>query len=112
MAMARVLVSEADLDVSRLLAVLVERLGHETVVLASVDSRIPPRADLMLLEPDSPACLEQARIARAESPGLPVISLSLIPAGGEFLSESPLEFLPKPFTIDQLRAVVERSCRT
>ena len=112
MAMARVLVSEADLDVRRLLAVLVERLGHEAVVLGSDDGRIPPHADLMLLEPDSPRCLEHARIARAESPGLPVISLSLIPAGGEFLSDGPLEFLPKPFTLDQLRKVVERTCRT
>jgi DNA-binding NtrC family response regulator len=112
MAMARVLVSEADLDVRRLLAVLVERLGHEAVVLTSVDSRIPPQADLMLLEPDSATCLEHARIARAESPGLPVISLSLLPDGGEFLSDGPLEFLPKPFTLEQLRAVVERSCRS
>jgi DNA-binding NtrC family response regulator len=109
MTTARVLVSEADPDVRRLLAALVERLGHEALVLGSADSKIPPEADLMLLEPDSTTCLEHARTARTDSPGLPVISLSLIPSGGEFLSEGPLQFLPKPFTLDQLRTVVERS---
>jgi DNA-binding NtrC family response regulator len=109
MATASVLVCEADPDVRRLLAVLVERLGHEAVVLASAASGIPPQADLMLLEPASTTCLEHARIARVESPGLPVISLGLIPEEGAFLSEGPLEFLPKPFTLDQLRAVVQRS---
>jgi CheY-like chemotaxis protein len=106
MAMASVLVSEADPDVRRLLAVLVERLGHEAVVLGP-GVGIPPRADLMLLEPGAPACLEHARAARAGAPGLPVISLNLIPAGGEFLSEGPLEYLPKPFTLEELRAVVQ-----
>jgi CheY-like chemotaxis protein len=108
MAMASVLVSEADPDVRRLLAVLVQRLGHEAVVLGP-GVEIPPRSDLMLLEPGSPACLEHARAARAGSPEMPVISLDLIPDGGEFLSEGPLEYLPKPFTLEQLRAVVQRS---
>jgi CheY-like chemotaxis protein len=108
MEMASVLVSEADPDVRRLLVVLVERLGHEAVVLGP-DVVAPARADLMLLEPGSPMCLEYARTARAASPNLPVISLNLVPDGGEFLSEGPLEYLPKPFTVEQLRAVLHRA---
>lgn len=108
MATASVLVCEADPDVRRLLAVLVERLGHEAVVLGP-SVGIPPHADLMLLEPGSAICLEHARAARAASPDLPVISLNLIPEGGEFLSEGPLEYLPKPFTLDDLRSVVQHS---
>src|SRR5207244_4362195 len=77
-AMARILVSEADPDVRRLLIVLVERLGHEAIVL-DPDVVVPPRADLMLLEPDSPACLEEARLARAYFPELPVLCLNVLP---------------------------------
>jgi DNA-binding NtrC family response regulator len=105
---ANVLICEADPDVRRLLAVLVGRMGH-TVVVPGPDVAVPPRADLMLLEPESPACLEHARAARAGSPDLPVVSLNLVPAGGEFLFEGPIEYLQKPFTVEQLRAVVQRT---
>ena len=48
--MAKILVSEADPDVQRLLTVLVRRLGHEAVVI-DPDVAVPPRADLLLAEP-------------------------------------------------------------
>lgn len=111
MEVASVLVCEADPDVRRLLTVLVGRMGHKALVL-DPGVAIPPEADLMLLEPESEVCLEHARAARADSPDLPVISLNLVPAGGEFLFEGPLEYLQKPFTIEQLRAVVERTLGT
>jgi hypothetical protein len=47
--MAKILISEADPDVRRLLIVLVRRLGHEAVVI-DPDGGVPPRADLMLAE--------------------------------------------------------------
>ena len=106
--MASVLVCEADPDVRRLLAVLVGRMGHTAIVLGP-DVAAPPRADLMLLEPESPACLEHARAVRTALPDLPVISLNLVPEGGDFLFEGPLEYLQKPFTVEQLRAVVQRT---
>jgi hypothetical protein len=59
--MAKILVSEADPDVRRLLIVLVRRLGHEAVVI-DPDGRVPPRADLLLAESGTLA------------PELPVIS--------------------------------------
>ena len=49
-AMAKILVSEADPDVRRLLTVLVRRLGHEAVVI-DPGVAVPPRADLLLAEP-------------------------------------------------------------
>ena len=106
--MASVLVSEADPDVRRLLVLLVERLGHEAVVLGP-DVRVPPRGDLLLLEPSSPECLAHARAARDVSPKLRVISLNMVPPEGAFLTEGPLEYLPKPFTVEQLRTVVQRA---
>ena len=52
--MAKILVSEADPDVRRLLIVLVRRLGHEAVVI-DPDVEVPPRADLLLAEPGTHA---------------------------------------------------------
>jgi CheY-like chemotaxis protein len=103
--MARILVSEADPDVRRLLVVLIERLGHEAIVLGP-DVAVPPHADLMLLEPGAPACLEDARLARTYFPELPILCLNSLPAAGEFLRRGPLRYLPKPFTLDCLRAAV------
>ena len=108
MTTASVLVSEADPDLRRLLVLLVERLGHQAIELDD-GVAVPPRADLMLLEPGSPASIEQARAARAGSPTLPVISLNLVPDGGEFLFDGPLEYLPKPFTVEQLRTALQRT---
>jgi CheY-like chemotaxis protein len=46
--MASILVSEADPDVRRLLVLVIERLGHEAIVLDR-DAEVPPRTDLVLL---------------------------------------------------------------
>ena len=81
--MAKILISEADPDVRRLLAVLVGRLGHEAVVI-DPDVAVPPRADLLLLEPGR-------RSARTSAPDLPVI------------------WTRKPFTIAQMRMQILRS---
>jgi CheY-like chemotaxis protein len=108
MTTASVLVSEADPDLRRLLVLLVERLGHHAIELGD-GMAVPPRADLMLLEPGSPSSIEQARAARADSPALPVISLNLVPDGSEFLFDGPLEYLPKPFTVEQLRTALQRT---
>lgn len=78
--MAKILVSEADPDVRRLLIVLVRRLGHEAVVL-DPDVAVPPRADLLLAEP--------GRFARTHLPELPVVYTS------------------KPFTVSQMRTRIE-----
>jgi hypothetical protein len=77
--MASILLSEADPDVRRLLVVLLERLGHEAIVLEGGVST-PPSADLMLLEPSEPTRLEQARAIREQRPSLPVVCVSVLPA--------------------------------
>ena len=48
--MASIYLSEADPDVRRLLVVLLDRLGHEAIVLGG-GTATPPPADLLLLEP-------------------------------------------------------------
>jgi hypothetical protein len=81
--MAKILISEADPDVQRLLSVLVRRLGHEAVVIGP-DVAVPPRADLLLVEPGR-------RFARTRVPDLPVI------------------WTRKPFTVAQMRMQILRS---
>ena len=109
--MAKILVSEADPDVRRLLVVLIERLGHEAIVLEP-DVVVPPRADLLLVEPESTTGLEHARLVRAYFPDLPVLCLNALPAAGSFLTRGPLGYLQKPFTVDVMRATVQHALGT
>jgi DNA-binding response OmpR family regulator len=104
--MASILLSEADPDVRQLLVVLLERMGHKPIVLDE-DTSVPPSADLLLLEPGSPQRLEQARVACALDPELPVVCVSALPTEVRFLTRGPLSYLQKPFTFAQLHATVE-----
>lgn len=106
--MARVLLSEGDPDVRRLLVLLLERLGHDVAILDGT----PPEAsacDLLLLEPASRSGLEHARLVRDAQPELPIICVSVLPPEAEFLSLGPLEYLAKPFALNELRDVVDRT---
>jgi DNA-binding response OmpR family regulator len=104
--MASILLSEADPDVRRLLVVLLERLGHEAIVLEA-GVATPPPADLMLLEPSAPARLDQAREIRAQQPDMPVVCVSVLPPEARFLKLGPLAYLTKPFTFNELNTVIE-----
>ncbi len=106
--MAKILVCEADPDVLRLLVLLLERLGHEAIVLDPAVA-VPPRADLLLVEPESPVCLEHARLVRAYFPELPVLALNALPEAASFLTRGPIGYLQKPFTVDELRTTVQRA---
>lgn len=87
---ASVLISEAEPDVRRLLVLLVERRGHAAVAF-DPNAAAPPHADVLLLDPDAPSGPEQARLVRARYPDVAVV------------------FLPKPFSPDQLDALLERA---
>jgi CheY-like chemotaxis protein len=103
---ATILVSETDPDVRRLLVVLIERLGHKALVL-DPDVAVPPRADLLLVEPESTTGLEHARLVRAYFPDLPVLCMNALPEAGSFLTRGPLGYLQKPFTVDVMRSTVQ-----
>jgi hypothetical protein len=105
---ASVLISEVEPDVRRLLTVMVERLGHEAIVLEA-DVVVPPRADLLLVEPLARPGLEHARLVRAFFPELPVLCLNPLPENAGFLGRGRTRFLPKPFTLDQLGTALAAS---
>ena len=104
--MASVLVSEVDPDVRRLLVLLLERLGHTASVLRA-DAAVPPRADVLVVDPIARSSVEHARLLRAVSPELPILCLNPLPADAGFLGNGPTTFLPKPFTPEQLAAALE-----
>lgn len=104
--MASVLVSEADPDVRRLLVLLLERRGHVVSVLRA-DVVIPPRADVLVVDPIGRSSVEQARLVRASFPDLPVLSLNPPPADAGFLDRGPTTFLPKPFAPEDFAAALD-----
>jgi hypothetical protein len=106
-ALASVLISEVEPDVRRLLVLLVERRGHAAVAL-DANVVVPPRADVLLVDPVDPTSVEHARLVRALFPELPVVCLNPLPKAAGFLGEGPTYFLLKPFAPDQLDAVLQR----
>ena len=104
--MASILVSEVDPDVRRLLVTLVERLGHQASVLQD-DVVVPPRADVLVVDPIAPSGVEHARLLRAHFRELPVLCLNPVPDDAGFLGHGPTAFLPKPFTPDRLAAALD-----
>jgi len=108
--MASILVSEADPDVRQLLIVLMERRGSSAIALDR-NVEIPPRGDLLLLEPATGWCVEQARLARLFFPELPIICMGLRPEGADFLRDGTVVYLEKPFTVEALEAAVAVALR-
>lgn len=100
-AMARVLVSEVDPEVRRQLVRVIERLGHEAAVL-SEGSPVPPRADVLVVDPVHRQGVEHARLVRAFFPELPVLCLNPLPESAGFLGRGPTAYLPQPFGRAQL----------
>jgi hypothetical protein len=105
MASSRVLISEVEPDTRRLLALLIERLGHEPIVLRD-DVVVPPPADVLLVEPRSRTGLQHARLVRAFFPELPLICTSPLPDDAGFLGRGPVVSLPRPFAREDLEAAL------
>lgn len=103
--MASVLLGEANPNLSRLFATLLERLGHEVIVMGG-GSAVPPPADLLLLEPACPHFLDQARMAREHNRELPIVYMSKPPPDARFVTLGPNAYLTKPFTIDGLDTAI------
>jgi hypothetical protein len=100
MASSKVLISEVEPGVRQLLVALLERLGHETIVLRA-DIVVPPRADLLFVDPLARTGLEQARLVRAFFPEMPIVCLNGLPDNAGFLGRGPTVFLA-PDALEEL----------
>jgi DNA-binding response OmpR family regulator len=105
---ASILISEVDPDVRRLLTVLVERQGHVAAVLRA-DVVVPPRSDLLIVDPVVRVGLEHLRLVRAFLPELPVLCLNPLPDGAGLLGRGPTTFLPKPFAPERLAEAIDHA---
>ena len=102
--MASILVSEADPDVRRLLGILVERLGHDAIIVDS-SAEVPPRGDLLILDAASHFAQRHLRMVRTFFPSMPVICMGWFRNVVDDLQ--PAAVLEKPFTIDVLAAAID-----
>lgn len=106
--MASILVSEVEPDVRQLFVRLIERLGHEAIVLGD-DVVVPSRADLLLVDPIAQRSVEHLRLVRAFFPELPVVCLNPLPDSVGYLGRGPVLFLPKPFAPQALEETFEQA---
>ena len=100
--MARVAIGEPYAEVRELLVRVVESAGWQAVV--EPDDAVG--ADLVLVEPGDARSFELARRLRETRPELPVVCVSIYPAGPETDALSPTAYLVKPFSVGELQRVL------
>jgi hypothetical protein len=95
---ARVLISEPHEDIRWLLALVVSRLGHESVFHAPDEPLADDlHVDAAILEPGAPAALELA--AGLAERDVVLLFTSIYPAEDEALAFHPAAYLVKPFPL-------------
>lgn len=100
--MARVAIGEPYAEVRELLVRVVESAGWQAVV----EPDDVAGADVVLVEPGDARSFELARRLREARPELPVVCVSIYPAGPETESLSPTAYLVKPFSVGELQRVL------
>jgi CheY-like chemotaxis protein len=100
--MARVAIGEPYAEVRELLVRVVEGAGWEAVVQHDEADG----ADLVVVEPGDARSFELARRLREARPDLPVVCVSIYPAGPETAALSPTAYLVKPFSVGELQRVL------
>ena len=102
--MARVLISEPHPDSRVLFELVVQRAGHELVGPSELtDGALP---ELMIVEPESGEGLATARRLRRRLADLPIICVSIKPAGPAVDGLSPIAYLVKPFRLSELESAL------
>ncbi len=106
------MISDPHPVVRQMLVRIVARLGYEPMVVE--DSPTPAKlrsADVLLVEPSSPAQIALTRTARAANPALAIISAGAValPEGMGRYGDGPIVHLAKPFTIEQLDGALQRT---
>ena len=109
--MTRILICAGDITLGSLLAVVVERMGHETEQLHSAPQDLPPAGDLLLVDPTVSHATAWAQTLRRYDPAIPIVSVGFDPFDRDSLGVPPTVVIPKPFALDELRNAVALSLR-
>jgi DNA-binding NtrC family response regulator len=104
---SHVLIEETHEDVRKLLEVILERLGHESVAL---NHQRPHAAeiDLLIVEPTSARASELVRALRRERPDLPIVAVSIAPRAGEWNQFELSGYLMKPFSVSEIEELISK----
>jgi len=92
----RVLIAESDPDIRQLLALAVERNGHEPVLSGD--------ADVVLLEPGCPVARALLRPLRRRMP--PIVCVSIHPPEHGLAPPETVRYLEKPVSTARLGAAL------
>ena len=108
--MARILVAEPDPDALALIQRAISTSGHETL-LYRPGSELP-EVDVMVFEPGmGQRVVALARVLATASPPVPLVVVSIQPAELSVHELRPVAYVLKPFSLDELRAAVEKAVR-
>lgn len=104
------MISEYHPEVRRLLERMIVRAGDEPIV---ADSPTPAKlrsADVLVVETASPRGAMLAQLARAANPSLPIVCASVTVPSPELAELVGFEeVLVKPYTAEQLQAVIDQA---
>lgn len=108
--MARILVAEPDPDARALIQRAIATAGHETV-LYRPGSELP-EVDVMVFEPSiGQRAVALAKVLATATPPVPVVVVSIQPPELTVHELRPVAYVLKPFSLDELRAAVEKAVR-
>lgn len=108
--MARILVAEPDPDALALIQRAIAASGHEAV-LHRPGSELP-EVDVMLFEPRmGQRVIALAKVLATASPPVPIVVVSIQPPELAVHELRPVAYVLKPFSLDELRAAVEKAVR-
>ncbi|HXR35610.1 MAG TPA: sigma-54 dependent transcriptional regulator, partial [Candidatus Binataceae bacterium] len=117
--MANILVVDDDRNIRRMLATALEAAGYSVVEAGSAAQALarlgaPPAPDLVLTDVrmenmDGIALLEQIKHLRPAMPVIIMTAFGSIPAAVEAMRLGAYDYVPKPFSAQQIRQTVARA---
>jgi DNA-binding response OmpR family regulator len=107
---ARILVAEPDPDALALIERAIAASGHEAVPYRPGSEL--PSVDVMLFEPGmGQRVIALAKVLASASPPVPIVVVSIRPPELAVHELRPVAYVLKPFSLDELRAAVEKAVR-
>ena len=113
---ARVLIVEDEEKLRRVLSLQLESAGYEVILAGSAEEalKLAERANLVITDLRLPAMdgmslLEAVQRQNARSPVIVMTAFGTVEIAVEAMKKGAADFLPKPFSLDHLMAVVHKA---